>query len=145
MKDARKSWGEGDVRQEKKTEGSESKHRMKETGDSIIGQITEARQELTARDIQQPGTGCKISLIDSTPGLCRASGAWRRREKIRGETYVSVHQLAVVLHLVSAVLVGDVALLGVLVNVGRQFLPLVVVGGGENIQHVKWFKTNSCD
>lgn len=90
----------------------------------------------------------KISLIDLTPGLCRASDAWRRPEKIKGETYVSVHQLAVVLHLVSAVLVGDVALLGVLVNVGRQFLPLVVgggAGGKKNTQHVKWFKTNSCD
>lgn len=38
MKDARKSWGGGDVKQEKKIEGNESKHRMKETGDSIIGQ-----------------------------------------------------------------------------------------------------------
>lgn len=40
-------------------------------------------------------------------------------------TYISVHQLAVILHLISAVLVRHVALLCVLVDVCRQFLPLV--------------------
>lgn len=43
LKDARKSWGEGDVTREKKTEGDESKHRVKETGDSIIAPITRGR------------------------------------------------------------------------------------------------------
>lgn len=40
-------------------------------------------------------------------------------------TYISVHQLAVILHLVSAVLIRHVALLCILVDVWRQFLPLV--------------------
>lgn len=46
-------------------------------------------------------------------------------EKTKQGTYISVHQLAVVLHLISAVLVRHVSLFGVLIDVGRQFLPLV--------------------
>lgn len=45
-------------------------------------------------------------------------------ERRKRRTYVSVHQLAVVLHFIGAVLVGHVPLLGVLVDVRRKFLPL---------------------
>jgi len=46
-------------------------------------------------------------------------------ERTKQGTYVSVHQLAVVVHLVGAVLVGDVSLLGVHVDARGKFLPLV--------------------
>lgn len=105
---------------------------MTESEDSIIGQITRARQQLAAGHISsQSGAGCKISLAASTGGRCRVSDTEKRS---KDQTYVSVHQLAVVLHLVSAVLVGDVSLLGVLVNVGGQLLPLV---GGEKTKHAE--------
>lgn len=129
LKDARKSWGEGDVKQEeeeedkKKTEGHESKHRMKETGDNIIGQITHSsssKQLVTLAKTSTPGTLPSVTL--------EGGGGQEARERSKGETYVSVHQLAVVLHLVGAVLVRDVALLCVLVNVGGQLLPLDTAG-----------------
>lgn len=47
-------------------------------------------------------------------------------EETKQGTYISVHQLAVIFHLISTVLVRHVSLFCILVDVGRQFLPLMV-------------------
>jgi hypothetical protein len=55
-------------------------------------------------------------------------GKWREEEEGRGP-YISVHQFAVVLHLVSAVFIRHVALLVVFVDVRRELLALADKSG----------------
>lgn len=78
-------------------------------------------------------------MCNSVQDTKRASGTHKRSNK--QDTYISVHQLAVVLHFVSAVLIGHVSLFCVLVDVGRKFLSLVDKRAKESqpAVHIKKF------
>lgn len=61
--------------------------------------------------------------VDSSPDILGERSTFIEQGQI---TYVSVHQFAVVLHLVCAVLIGNVSLFSIFIDVWRQFLSLVV-------------------
>lgn len=110
-----------------------NRHRMKETEDSIIGQITRAGQELTTYDNnnQEQDAKSESHLLDTrtqSPTLLSVryeEKLKKKKKKTKEDTYVSIHQLAIVLHFISAVLVRNVSLFCVLIDVGGQFLALV--------------------
>lgn len=108
-----------------------NRHRMKETEDSIIGQITRARQELTTYDInnQEQDAKSESHLLDTRTQSLTLLGVRYveklKKKKTKEATYVSIHQLAVVLHFISAVLIRNVSLFCILIDVGGQFLALV--------------------
>lgn len=109
---------------------------MKETEDNIIGQITRAGQELTTYDNnnqEQDAKSENYQLDTRTQSLTLLGVRYvenlkkkgQEKKKTKQDTYVSIHQLAIVLHFISAVLIRNVSLLCILIDVGGQFLALV--------------------